>query len=806
MNLSHRLSFSLLITLMLSINSPAQTVSLADMQPSRVLNHNLKQSASVQAAKVEISNGQRADAVVLPPLTEVTYDVPAGKNTFSGILVYHPQPMQRSADSPPSYNLLLVRILSDNKVLWEQGLDGTSPPVFFSVPVTGSSKVTIVSETAFTGPGFYIANSVFLPQKHDSQSGYLPESGQGYADASPSPRQTIAHIYHSGETVGVGVYYSGSAAQADLHITATPEWNHNGNPESDIHVPVSLRPFQPGVVRGDVNWKVPSTQGPFRIAIEVTANGKSVFQRQMEIGIGPVVDLADISDNSFGVQLSVAGLPLVFDEFAGTWGAKWVRLFTRWSVIESNRGTYDFSHLDAQIRIFRSQNLRVLPALGEDAPAWAGVPGTADYDAAWKRFVSATVEHYRGQIDTWDVFNEVDVKYAALNGKAADPDWDLAVLRSAIATIRAADPRAHIVCCSTGSLTYDQRLIDSGIYQAVDIASLHPYQSPAPELKDGPSNVVEKISVLRDLLHSRGINKPIWATEANWLMGPSGVRDVNAPGITEQAQAEYIVRANLLSGSQGAKYFVHEPFYTYYHPQPLVRAWAAYTQMASLFGRASQPTLMMNGPQAFGVVANSTSGNVGALWTASGFAQVALTGGNYRFFDMYGNPIAADPTSIGLTTAPLYFQGSGIPQVRIISQATNQWKPIGPLSSWTCAKALCTPAGPGRHVEIDASQPGNHLYSPPFVVRSNSCLVVQMRISMEKGTIILAPVDGATGQLLDNRKVSVEAVPAGQSQTVEFRFRTGSSTSAKIVIAIPNRSDSQSVFTVSDTPQTAECQ
>ncbi len=351
------------------------------------------------------------------------------------------------------------------------------------------------------------------------------------------------------------------------------------------------------MVEGSIQWKTPSFQGPFRLDVEETVNGQSVFQTQIHAAIGAAVNPAGLSDNNYGVQPSVAGFPLVFEEFAGLWGAKWARLFARWSVVERNRGQYDFSRLDAQVDILRSQNLRVLPALGEDAPAWAGLPGSSDYYLAWKQFVAATVAHFAGRVDTWDVFNEVDVKYASTQGKA-EPDWDLKVLRSAIETIRATDPRARVICCSTGTqnwLVYDKRLLESGVLSGVDVVSLHPYQTPAPEIKDGTSNFLDKLSTLREVLTTGGVNKPIWATEANWMMGPFGARDVNAPGITEHDQAEYVVRVNLLAASQGVKYFVHSPFYSFYHPHPQAWTWAAYAEMTNLFSTASQPALAASG-------------------------------------------------------------------------------------------------------------------------------------------------------------------------------------------------------------------
>src|SRR5205823_9892812 len=141
--------------------------------------------------------------------------------------------------------------------------------------------------------------------------------------------------------------------------------------------------------------------------------------------------------------------------------------------------------------------------------------------------------------------------------------WDLNVLRSGMQTIRTVDPSAKMVCCSTGMptwLTYDKRLFDSGLISSIDITSLHPYQPGPPEVRDGPFNYLERINALRALVRAYGIEKPIWATEANWIIGPSAATNLTAPGHDEQDQAEYVARVNLLSLPAGVKYFLHFPF------------------------------------------------------------------------------------------------------------------------------------------------------------------------------------------------------------------------------------------------------
>ena len=84
--------------------------------------------------------------------SEVTYKVPANHNLFSGVLIYD--------SDPKSYVPVLVRILNDGKLIWEQGLTGTDPPVEFSIPVVAGSMLTIEAQSVWV-TSFYLASARF---------------------------------------------------------------------------------------------------------------------------------------------------------------------------------------------------------------------------------------------------------------------------------------------------------------------------------------------------------------------------------------------------------------------------------------------------------------------------------------------------------------------------------------------------------------------------------------------------------------------------------------------------------------------
>ena len=788
--------------LLLGSGAAAQSVPLINLQPSRVLSYYPKQQAVPQPVTVRLSGDASVPALRFMTESEVSYAVPPGQNSFSGILIYE--------TATDIYLPLHVRIFGDNALLWEQGMDGETPAVEFSIRLAGSARVTIVSTTPLVGQTFQLAWAEFNPEHGKTRSDYLPASNTGYVDCAPLPRQSLLGIYHPEEAVIVTVDFAGPAKEGLITLRTSPE-SPNAAP-SESHLTIPLRTLRSGLSRGDVAWRMPRFLGPAVLDITLTVNGRTAFQRHRRIAAGPAVDLAGIPDNPFGLHLSSSGFPMLYDDFAGLWGAKWGRLFVRWPILELHHGEYDFSRIDKLIDIYRSQGMRVLVVLGEDAPSWLGPPGPTYY-AAWKQYVANTVKHLAGKVDAWDVFNEVDAKYEVSLGKA-ESNWDLQVLRLAIQTIRATDPRAKIACCSTGTaywLLYDKKLFDASLLGQIDIVSFHPYQLSAPEEKDGVFDYRDRINALHDLLGSygsqmKGPPKDLWATEANWLLGKAGARNVTTPGLTEQIQARYLVRVNLLSDSESVKYFVHMPFATSNSPLPHLATWAAYAEMAELFSR-TPPKMLIGGPYVYGLLSATPSQYLGALWSVEGQATVALIGSSdYRFMDLYGNPVSRSADSIQLSSEPLYFTAKGAaPQLQVIQAEAPSWRPLPSLTIWTCNRgSTCRQVPGGRHIQSQPSKYSYQLTSPPVATSPGSCHRVRIQLVLEEGAIGLFAIDGSTGALLDT-VVRAAFVPEKRPHFLELRFHAGSSTSFRLGVSNSNGTDSPSVFTLLDPSQIADC-
>jgi hypothetical protein len=145
-------------------------------------------------------------------------------------------------------------------------------------------------------------------------------------------------------------------------------------------------------------------------------------------------------------------------------GIKKVRLVAYWDQIESERGVYDFSDLDWQIKMSERYDAEIVLAFGRRVPRWpechipdwtlqAEESGNSDekYDAL-KDYITTIVNRYkdRESITHWQVENEAFFTiYASeecgdtANTKIIDEELDL---------VRDLDPSRQIIMTDSGNL------------------------------------------------------------------------------------------------------------------------------------------------------------------------------------------------------------------------------------------------------------------------------------------------------------------------------------------------------------------
>ena len=792
MFLKNRTSSSVLLAfgLFVTVQVEAADVPLSTLHPTDVFNLDPGTNVTPVATNVQLPTGGSHPALKLSHESRITYDIPAGEASFSGIL-YRVDALKTDVGDPTStdINRIRVRFTLDGKLAYDTVLDVTMPPEQFAFPVTGAKKLMIAVDQMLAGGAIYLADAAFSSKSVTSSETYhLLLPGSGYANFGSGVRQVAFRTYHPGENVPLQLEFSGAGTSGTVTITVSPNQGHD--PVS-LTVPVALHVGSPGAL-GSASWKVPSVLGPARLELSASVNGKQVYGRTLNVAIARHADVSkDSPSSTFGVHISGAGFPYLADDVADIWGAKWARIFLRWEVVEFTRGQYDWRRIDELVNMYLTQNMEVLGVLGETAPKWAA-PSGPETIAAFNRFVQAAVEHFQHKIRYWDVYNEVDSKY--YGGRVMDkndPTADIRVLRDEMKTIRQTQAATKLVCCSTGTsywLAYDKRLYDNGLLDLMDIISSHPYEGGPPELKDGAFNYLDIIAALRNLEHAFGANKPVWSTEANWLIGPEGQKGVTAPDVDDHGQSKFLVRVNLLSMALGVPYFAHSPFWYPFHRELLLDSVASYANMTYNLGTATGAKMLNLPDGVYGVVADTNSGTVSALWTSRDSARASVSEmSGLHMQDLYGNPVSYAPSSIPLSGDPVYIVGSGIPSVTVSQVAPA---PItAPLPNpWTWSKAP-TPkyaqTASGIHVTTDSTNYGNLLKSPKISVQPNSCYLVGATVHTLRGGVALIALDGTSGQRI-TPSLGLFTVTGHDEFKPELKVKTGSNTEIQLLLVADN--------------------
>lgn len=228
----------------------------------------------------------------------------------------------------------------------------------------------------------------------------------------------------------------------------------------------------------------------------------------------------------------------------GSWvpsQAEAVRLWndgTRWSNLEPSRGTYNWPWLDYLVQHNTAAGKPVLLTLGE-TPHWASSnPGDTScmfYAAShptlagsepgqcqapvsiadWDAYVRTVATRYRGRIEAYEMWNEVNLP-TYWKGSVAT----LATMSAhAAAIIHSVDPVAKVVAPSvvfvqsTATVDYVLQLVAAGGFAGIDVAAVHLYYYQGP---NAPELNAAGVQALQARLAAAGVHIPLWNTENAW--------------------------------------------------------------------------------------------------------------------------------------------------------------------------------------------------------------------------------------------------------------------------------------------------
>lgn len=227
------------------------------------------------------------------------------------------------------------------------------------------------------------------------------------------------------------------------------------------------------------------------------------MERLTQVGQIKVKSAHEVTNTRLGIGFekldrAVFDPEKAYDKIAAI-GVKWTRIQSGWARTERERGVYDFAWLDEIVDNLLSRGLTpwiVLcygnPLYSPFAEKYFGAVGcppisTREEMDAWLRYVEATVEHFKGRIPYYEIWNEPDGGYSWKHPHAEDEpepgpnatEYGNFAIETAD-VIHRVDPAAKaiaMVVCSFKKLPYINEALATGLADHIDAVSYHAYTS-----------------------------------------------------------------------------------------------------------------------------------------------------------------------------------------------------------------------------------------------------------------------------------------------------------------------------------------
>lgn len=305
------------------------------------------------------------------------------------------------------------------------------------------------------------------------------------------------------------------------------------------------------------------------------------------IGLLTIIDIGRYLRNTRGIETGLAadqpplvtprvGVNVALEQYANgeldaaleaarSAGVGVVRQYARWADLEPSPGDYRWDLWDRIMPALERRGLRVIVVL-DTAPDWArphweaSNPHAPPADMAdLARFAAAFAGRYAGRVLAYQVWDEPNVAPHWGSG-AVDPAGYVAMLRTASAAIREADPDALIIAGGLAPNTeaggrnmsdvrYLHEIYRRGAGDAFDVLGVKAYgfwSGPNDRRVDADVlNFSRAILLRREMLRRGEAHKPVWALEAGWnalpanWAGPLPPQGSDAPLV----QADRLVRS-----------------------------------------------------------------------------------------------------------------------------------------------------------------------------------------------------------------------------------------------------------------------
>ena len=216
-----------------------------------------------------------------------------------------------------------------------------------------------------------------------------------------------------------------------------------------------------------------------------------------------------VPEDFFGVVH--AGHTLKHEEYVllNEMNAKWTLRTINWHSIEKEKGVFNFSGYDSYVDSVKKIGMKTIVVLAYQTP-WLYPEGenkryiSPENIPYFLNYVEEMVQHFRGRIDVWDIWNEPNFNKF---WKGSDKDF-YELSRRTAQKIREVDPEAYIIggAYSRVPSRFIKKMFRAGGMENLDGIAFHPYAlNPA-----GSMRLTDKFFRIMSDIHFTG---DIWITE-----------------------------------------------------------------------------------------------------------------------------------------------------------------------------------------------------------------------------------------------------------------------------------------------------
>ena len=248
----------------------------------------------------------------------------------------------------------------------------------------------------------------------------------------------------------------------------------------------------------------------------------------------------------------------------------WAKQHFPWEDIEIRKGKFwddrlnksTWEKYDRIVDTARRMNIEIIARL-DRPPTWArqdnSVPeAPPDNFSDYADFVGAVVEHYKGRIQYYQIWNEPNI-YPEWGNRPIDPDAYVRLLKAASARARSIDPNVRILSAplaqtlETGprnlsELRFLEAMYRAGARESFDILFANGYGFDLPP--DDPPNPdvlnFQRVLLVREIMTRNDDGaKPVWFNEFGWNAAPETFPTDKLlwKRVTETQQAEWAIQA-----------------------------------------------------------------------------------------------------------------------------------------------------------------------------------------------------------------------------------------------------------------------